>query len=629
MAGNVLLSIVTRSILFCVSSGLWAVFLLLWTSLSQAQTPLGGVIGSDTTLAADTYQLTSDLSVPIGVTLTLSPGVVIKSDLGRQILVNGALVATGTSMEPITFTEVRDGSVGLPVVPGAPAPGYWNGIDVRDGASAVLTHARIRYTGNSTFLNWSIRKDGAGSLTISQSELTLGARQGLVVTGSGGSVSLSDSLIADMGQTGVLADGSATSLGLLDNQISNNGNGLQFGQFVGFSGSLTMTGNQVTGNSFSGLYVTVLPIAGGIGGNTISGNSQTFGSVRFAPAASGTVLDGSNTVEGPLRIDGGSLAAGATGWANPFTYRLAGEVSVPVGAALTLSPGTVVKADGGTQLVVQGQLDALGTPAEPVVFTEIRDDTAGGDSGFAGDPVPGAWNGIDVRDGASAVLTHARIRYTGNSTSISWALRKFGSGSLTLVDSVITQSARDGVVIQNTTGSIVLQANQIEGMQRTGVIIVAAQAAPSLQDNRIRDNGFRGLQIENASPLISGGRVSGNAEAGVWVSGADSAPELSSLWISGNAIGVDSHSGASPLIGGSEGNGNDLAGNAQFGVRNNDSSLTLNARFNWWGDASGPFDPVGNADGLGDPVSDWVDYGDFLDRSAVDGLFADRFQSPL
>jgi len=866
--------------------------LLMPISLASAQSVIGGVIGSDTNLPADTYHLTSDLTVTTGVTLTLSPGVVIKSDAGRRIVIDGALVATGTSLDPIVFTEARDSSVGLPVTAGDPAPGAWDGVEVRAGGNATLEHARIRYTGNSNFLNWSIRKDGAGSLTISQSEITLGSRRGLVITGNGGSVSLSDSLIADMGQIGVLVDGSDAALDLVDNEISNNATGLQFGQFDGYSGTLTMTGNQVTGNSQSGLYITGLPITGGITGNTFTGNDQNFGPIRLASDASGSVIDASNTLDGPLRVDGGALAAGMTAWANPFTYRLAGEIAVLAGSTLNLPPGTVVKADvGSRRLIVDGDLNALGTVAEPVVLTEIRDDSAGGDSGFAGDPAPGSWNGVEVRDGGSAILEQVQIRYTGNSSSISWALRKFGSGSLTLRDSVlslgsreglrigsgsptivventlitgfgqqgveadgssadltltdnqitgnalglqftsfqgnlsmtgnqvtghsqsglyitglpitggitgntftgndqgngpvrlsptasatvidasntldgplrvdggllsegpttwanpftyrlagtlqvpvgatldlspgtvvkvdggtkylliqgqldavgtstqpivftdllddsaggdsgfpgdpspgswrgidvqdgaaailehirlryagastsqtwairksgagdlllgnsvITLGARDGVVVDGATGTISLQTNQITNVQRTGVTLVNVPNPPSLTNNRIMNNGFRGVLIENASPVITGGRIAGNGEAGVWVSGADSAPEISGVWISGNAIGVDSHSGANPLIGGSADKGNDLVGNTQFGVRNNDDSLTLNARFNWWGDASGPLDPIANPDGLGDPVSAWVDYGDFLDRSAFDDLYSDRFET--
>jgi|GEM_PF-2480229 len=589
----------------------------------------GGALAAGMTAWANpfTYRLAGEIAVLAGSTLNLPPGTVVKADVGsRRLIVDGDLNALGTVAEPVVLTEIRDDSAGGDSgFAGDPAPGSWNGVEVRDGGSAILEQVQIRYTGNSSSISWALRKFGSGSLTLRDSVLSLGSREGLRIGSGSPTIVVENTLITGFGQQGVEADGSSADLTLTDNQITGNALGLQF---TSFQGNLSMTGNQVTGHSQSGLYITGLPITGGITGNTFTGNDQGNGPVRLSPTASATVIDASNTLDGPLRVDGGLLSEGPTTWANPFTYRLAGTLQVPVGATLDLSPGTVVKVDGGTKyLLIQGQLDAVGTSTQPIVFTDLLDDSAGGDSGFPGDPSPGSWRGIDVQDGAAAILEHIRLRYAGASTSQTWAIRKSGAGDLLLGNSVITLGARDGVVVDGATGTISLQTNQITNVQRTGVTLVNVPNPPSLTNNRIMNNGFRGVLIENASPVITGGRIAGNGEAGVWVSGADSAPEISGVWISGNAIGVDSHSGANPLIGGSADKGNDLVGNTQFGVRNNDDSLTLNARFNWWGDASGPLDPIANPDGLGDPVSAWVDYGDFLDRSAFDDLYSDRFET--
>lgn len=69
---------------------------------------------------------------------------------------------------------------------------------------------------------------------------------------------------------------------------------------------------------------------------------------------------------------------------------------------------------------------------------------------------------------------------------------------------------------------------------------------------------------------------------------------------------------------------NDISGNTNFGVKVNTALVTaiINAELNWWGDASGPYDPDGatevppcadtpdalNADGSGDAVTGNVDY---------------------
>ena len=71
---------------------------------------------------------------------------------------------------------------------------------------------------------------------------------------------------------------------------------------------------------------------------------------------------------------------------------------------------------------------------------------------------------------------------------------------------------------------------------------------------------------------------------------------------------------------------NNIEGNTDYGINNTASSI-VDATNNWWGDASGPYDPTGsdpvppcdddptddlNDDGLGDKVSDNVDYCPWL-----------------
>jgi parallel beta-helix repeat protein len=55
-------------------------------------------------------------------------------------------------------------------------------------------------------------------------------------------------------------------------------------------------------------------------------------------------------------------------------------------------------------------------------------------------------------------------------------------------------------------------------------------------------------------------------------------------------------------------NNNCIAGNADFGVKN-EATTVINAEYNWWGDASGP---SGEGDGNGDAVSVHVDYNPWL-----------------
>lgn len=74
-----------------------------------------------------------------------------------------------------------------------------------------------------------------------------------------------------------------------------------------------------------------------------------------------------------------------------------------------------------------------------------------------------------------------------------------------------------------------------------------------------------------------------------------------------NTTGIYCFSNANPLIGGSLADANCISGNTSYGVYNATPSLTVNAEYNWWGNQSGPFHAT-NPDGLGDAVSNYVDF---------------------
>jgi len=58
-------------------------------------------------------------------------------------------------------------------------------------------------------------------------------------------------------------------------------------------------------------------------------------------------------------------------------------------------------------------------------------------------------------------------------------------------------------------------------------------------------------------------------------------------------------------------NYNNIYGNTNYGLNNTDGATydtTVDATYNWWGDCSGPYHYSTNTGGLGDEVSDYVDY---------------------
>jgi parallel beta-helix repeat protein len=70
---------------------------------------------------------------------------------------------------------------------------------------------------------------------------------------------------------------------------------------------------------------------------------------------------------------------------------------------------------------------------------------------------------------------------------------------------------------------------------------------------------------------------------------------------------------------------NSIYNNAKFGVKNKDSSILINATYNWWGNCTGPYDPSDdringgwyNPNGTGDNVSDYVMYKPWQDSGEL------------
>jgi len=116
------------------------------------------------------------------------------------------------------------------------------------------------------------------------------------------------------------------------------------------------------------------------------------------------------------------------------------------------------------------------------------------------------------------------------------------------------------------------------------------------------------MYIYNASPTITNCIIRNSSSRGIQIRGTSS-PTITYSTITNNArYGVYCSDSPAPII-----NYNNIVGNSEYGVYNSDASVIIDATNNWWGDASGPYDPSEgppdyNPDGKGDKVSDYITY---------------------
>lgn len=148
----------------------------------------------------------------------------------------------------------------------------------------------------------------------------------------------------------------------------------------------------------------------------------------------------------------GTISVDTTWSATDSPYLVSGDVTVPTGVVLTVDPGVVVKFEANAALSFGGELSAVGTASDPIVFTSAKDDSFGGDSngdGGGSSPGRGDWGLVRTLGGSSALeVAHAVVRYGGAGQGYCWTsgvLSSYLPGTLDVSESVFEHNLNAGV----------------------------------------------------------------------------------------------------------------------------------------------------------------------------------------
>jgi parallel beta-helix repeat protein len=205
--------------------------------------------------------------------------------------------------------------------------------------------------------------------------------------------------------------------------------------------------------------------------------------------------------------------------------------------------------------------------------------------------------GIMCVDYSNAIIVNNEI--TGNSTNNSGGgIRSYNNP--TIIGNIITGNSangsgggircdgtqpiiRDNVISYNTS-------NQTGG----GIGFIHSFCTPTIVNNVVTHNsastnGGGIVCLDGAFPTIDSCTISNNEMGGVYLTGA------------ANIIVRNSN----------------IAGNTNYGVSSENAALAVDCDSNWWGDASGPYHPTLNPSGLGDTVSDYVDFDPWLTSPGI------------
>jgi nitrous oxidase accessory protein NosD len=176
------------------------------------------------------------------------------------------------------------------------------------------------------------------------------------------------------------------------------------------------------------------------------------------------------------------------------------------------------------------------------------------------------------------------------------------SHSLYVSGSDFSANSKDG--IYNKTGAITITHSTLSNNDENGLTLDHTTDA-NITDTTIEGNHLNGLNIIESTGNILDNTIASNIENGIYLTGTSSTPEILRNVIKHNRIGIKSENGANPLVGGSVDNTNDIFSNTSYGLQNLDASVLIMARYNYWGDPTGPDSPA-NPTGKGDRVSDQV-----------------------
>ena len=198
-------------------------------------------------------------------------------------------------------------------------------------------------------------------------------------------------------------------------------------------------------------------------------------------------------------------------------------------------------------------------------------------------------------------------------TDIESGLPDFGLESCSGGGILAERDDPDGTIIAHNLQVLDNGCNGVDAEENVDIVIgeicrnggdgIDAGSDVTLQQVRVCDNHANGVEqgaaSESQSPLPE--EVLGPGPLGQAPGGHTS---IVGSFLSGNTGGgVKVHTGGAVLI-----EGSNFVGNTGFGVNNLNPNVDVDARGNWWGDASGP---GGDGPGTGNGVNGGVDFADW------------------
>jgi hypothetical protein len=573
------------------------------SSEALVTTPHCGTISSSQTWSStdNVHLVTCNVIVAPGVTLTITEGTIVKFNSELSLTINGKLVASGTAGNPIYFTSYKDDTIGGDTNGGGSSFGArsdWENIVFNDSSddTSIIDHAIIRFAGDAppyggpygglhllsaspTLQNTEVTENqycaisaDMGSFpTLTGNNIHDNAANGFCLLGGG-----------DVLVTPATWDITSTSYFLRNNVTVALGKSLTVNPGVivklDTEKSLIVNGKLVaSGTADNPIYFTSYK-DDTIGGDTNGGGSS------FGARSDWENIVFNNSSDDTSIIDHAIIrfAGDAPPYGGPYGgLHLLSASPTLQNTEVTENQYCAISADMGSFPTLTGN--------------NIHDNAANGFCLLGGDVLvtPATWditstsyflrNNVTVAFGKSLTVNPGVIVKLDTEKSLIVNGKLVASG--TVDNPIYFTSYKDDTIGGDTNGggsgfgalsdweNIVFNDSSDDTSIIDHAIIRFAGDAPPY------GGPYGGLHLVNASPKIQNATISDNKYAGI------------------------SANSSQPILG-----CNNILNNSNYGIVNATPDILITAKNQWWGDPSGPYHPIKNPGGLGNAVSDGVDF---------------------
>ena len=601
---------------------------------------VSGAITSNTTwTTGNIYVVQDNVTVNVGVTLTVQPGVIVKFAGNKLLGVNGVLRVEGSAGNPVILTSLRDDTAGGDTNGDgnstAPAAGDWGHIAFFDSSvdgQNLIEQAVIRYGGSfdSQYYNYynchyckylSVIRLESSSPTVRNATITQNTSYAFSATIDSFPVLSGNALTLNQGNGLEIRGGTLSAASPVVRHWSNTDIVYALTNNATIASGVTLAIDpgvivKVATNKLLGIN-GVLKVQGAAGNpviltslkdDTVGGDTNGDGNAT-APAAGDwghigffdTSVDSENLIEYAVIRFGGSFNSEYYNYYNCHYCQYTGALRFDA-ASPTVRQSTITQ---NTGYAFSAAIDSF-----PVITTNALSLNQG--------------NGLEIRGGTLSAPSPI-VRHWSN-TDVVYVLTDnatIASGVTLAIDPGVTVKVAlnkligvNGVLkVQGVVGNpvtITSLKDDAAGGDTNGDGNATAPTAGDwghiafLNTSVDTENLIEYAVIRYGGLFLTGYYDYYNCHnctyAGALRFDAAS-PTVHDTSILLNTRGLVATNNAVPTL-----HNNLVFGNAEYGAFNESAGVTLDMTLNWWGAASGPFHPTTNPTGQGNRVGDRILY---------------------